>query len=116
MNTVDLEVIRNKLSALSRLQDSSIHEQADTNVDLVQIGLGNLKATWNVWKWLNTTTWLTHKKQLELGNKTALTMGCTEMQILSLSALEHEMLWVISGNVKVPEHLLKQRKRSLFDT
>lgn len=71
MNTVDLEVIKNKLSSLSQLQDSLIPKQADNTVVLVQIGLGNLKATWNMWWWLNTTFWLLYKQQIELGNKTA---------------------------------------------
>lgn len=76
-------------------------------MDLVQIGLGNLKATWNLWKWLNTTTWLLYKEQLKLGNKTALAMGCTEMQILSLASLKDEMFWATSENVKALEHLFK---------
>lgn len=70
MNTVGLEVIKNKLSSLSQLQDSLIPKQADNTVVLVQIGLGNLKATWNMWWWLKTTSWLVYK-QIELGNTTA---------------------------------------------
>ncbi|XP_074802916.1 uncharacterized protein LOC141983808 [Natator depressus] len=115
-NSVDLETIKNKLNSLAQLQDNLIQKQVHANVDLVQIGLGNLKAQWNLWQWLNTTTWLMHKKSLDIGNHTAIAMGCTEMQILALATLEYEMFWVISGNIKVLMHLVKQRKRSLFDT
>ncbi|KAG6924056.1 hypothetical protein G0U57_018435 [Chelydra serpentina] len=69
-----------------------------------------------MWPWLNTTSCLLYKQQIKLGNKTALAIGCTEMQILSLASLEHERFWVISGNVWGLMYLLKQWKKSFFDT
>lgn len=48
MNSVNLKAIKNKLSSLSHLQDSLIQKQIHDNVDLVEIGLDNLKAKWNL--------------------------------------------------------------------